>query len=146
LIDGWRRHAAGPSTEEQAVVLPANFDLERMQENAEEAARLLKALGNPQRLRLLCMLVGHEMSVGQLNERLPELSQSALSQHLAKLRDEELVKTRRESQTIWYSLEDGPAQEILATLHTIYCMPESGSGLCPSPATRASRRGGRGRA
>ena len=125
------------------MVLPADFDLTRMQENAEEAARLLKALGNPQRLRLLCMLVGEEMSVGQLNEQLPELSQSALSQHLAKLREEGLVRTRRESQLIWYSLEDGPAQQIIATLYAIYCAPESGPGLCPSPISRTGKRGGK---
>lgn len=122
------------------MVLPADFDLERMQERAEEAARLLKALGNPQRLRLLCMLVGTEMSVGQLNEQLPELSQSALSQHLAKLREEGLVRTRRESQLIWYSLEEGPAQEIIGTLYSIYCAPGSGPGLCPAPPARATKR------
>lgn len=122
------------------MVLPADFDLQRMQESAEEAARLLKALGNPQRLRLLCMLVGTEMSVGQLNEQLPELSQSALSQHLAKLRDEGLVRTRRESQLIWYSLEEGPAQEIIATLYGIYCVAGSGPGLCVPPADATKSR------
>jgi DNA-binding transcriptional ArsR family regulator len=117
------------------VTLPADFDRESMQARANEAADLLKALGNPQRLRLLCMLVGKEMAVGQLNEQLPELSQSALSQHLARLRDQGLVRTRRESQTIWYSLEDGPVQEVIATLYGIYCEPGSPDSLCgPPPA------------
>ena len=61
--------------------------LNAMQQRAEEAAQLLKTLANAQRLRVLCLLVGREMTVGQINEELPELSQSALSQHLAKLRD-----------------------------------------------------------
>jgi len=92
-----------------------------MHNRAEEASRLLKALANPQRLRVLCLLAGAEQSVGQINEALPDLSQSALSQHLAKLRDEGIVRTRRESQTIWYSLEPGPAERIIETLYGIYC-------------------------
>jgi ArsR family transcriptional regulator, virulence genes transcriptional regulator len=119
------------------VTLPADFDRESMQARASEAADLLKALGNPQRLRLLCLLVGKEMAVGQLNDQLPELSQSALSQHLARLREQGLVRTRRESQTIWYSLEDGPAQEVIATLYGIYCAPGTGDPLCGPPVPGA---------
>lgn len=92
-----------------------------MQERAEEASVLLKALGNAQRLRVLCLLASGEMTVGQINERLADLSQSALSQHLAKLRDEGLVSTRREAQTVWYDLCDGPAHAIIETLYGIYC-------------------------
>jgi len=92
-----------------------------MHNRAEEAAQLLKALANPQRLRVLCLLAGAELSVGQLNEALPDLSQSALSQHLAKLREEGMVRTRREAQTIWYALEPGPAERIIETLYAIYC-------------------------
>ena len=92
-----------------------------MQERAEEAAQLLKTLANAQRLRVLCLLVGGEMTVGQINDELSDLSQSALSQHLAKLRDEGMVSTRRESQTIWYRLVEGPAQGVIATLYGIYC-------------------------
>src|SRR5690348_2744420 len=101
--------------------------LEAMQERAGEASRLLRILANDQRLRVLCLLVGGELTVGQINERLPGLSQSALSQHLAKLREEGLVSTRRESQNVWYSLPDGPAQAIIATLHGIYCAPRRGA-------------------
>lgn len=120
----------------------ANANLSAMQAQAADASRLLKALGNAQRLRVLCLLVNHEMSVGQINEHLPDLSQSALSQHLAKLREEGLVSTRRESQTIWYSLEPGPAQQIITTLYGIYCTPDSKGGrLCaPEPAKKAVRK------
>ena len=101
--------------------MPASVDLNSMHMRAEEASRLLKTLGNAQRLRMLCLLVRGEMSVGQINERLPELSQSALSQHLARLRDEGLVHTRREAQTIWYELPEGPVQSIIAALYSTYC-------------------------
>ena len=104
--------------------LPTSVDLIAMRSHAADASRLLKALGNAQRLRVLCLLLEREMSVGQINERLPDLSQSALSQHLGKLREEQLVRTRRESQTIWYKLEPGPAQRIMAALYGIYCTPE----------------------
>lgn len=106
-----------------------NADLEAMRGHAEEASALLKALGNAQRLRVLCLLVDHEMSVGEINEHLPDLSQSALSQHLARLREEGLVATRRESQTIWYSLVQGPARTVIATLYDIYCGHEARSGV-----------------
>lgn len=92
-----------------------------MRERAEEASQLLKALGNAQRLRMLCLLVEREISVGELNEHLPDLSQSALSQHLAKLRKEGLVTTRREAQTVLYRLAPGPAARLIETLHGIYC-------------------------
>ena len=101
--------------------MPASVDLTSMHARAEEASRLLKTLGNAQRLRMLCLLVRGEMSVSQINERLPDLSQSALSQHLARLRDEGLVRTRREAQTIWYELPEGPVQSIIATLYDTYC-------------------------
>lgn len=90
--------------------------------HAADAARLLKALANEKRLLLLCLLVEGERSVGELNARV-DLSQSALSQHLAVLREDGLVTTRREAQTIYYALAEGPAQQILATLHGIYCGP-----------------------
>lgn len=101
--------------------MPASVDLTSMRARAEEASGLLKTLGNAQRLRVLCLLVRGEMSVRQINEHLPDLSQSALSQHLARLRSEGVVRTRREAQTIWYELPDGPAQAIIATLYKTYC-------------------------
>lgn len=91
-----------------------------MAAQAEAAAELLKTLGNPQRLRILCLLVEGEHSVGEINAHVP-LSQSALSQHLAVLREQALVETRREAQTIFYALADGPARALLGTLHDLYC-------------------------
>ncbi|GAM97517.1 transcriptional regulator of ArsR family [alpha proteobacterium U9-1i] len=88
-----------------------------------EAARLLKTLGHQARLAVLCQLVEGERSAGAL-QRGSGLSQSALSQHLAKLREEGLVATRREAQTIFYSLADPKAARVIETLVAIYCPPE----------------------
>ena len=94
--------------------------LEMMKTNASRAAQLMKALGNESRLLILCYLDGKELSVTQLNNCL-DLSQSALSQHLAVLRKDGLVSTRRESQTIYYSLSGDTAKRIIHTLHEMYC-------------------------
>ena len=91
-----------------------------MQAYASDAAGLMKALGNESRLMILCVLAEGERSVSDLNTIVP-LSQSALSQQLARLRQQGLVKTRRESQTIFYSLSDGPADRVITLLHEIYC-------------------------
>jgi ArsR family transcriptional regulator, virulence genes transcriptional regulator len=99
--------------------LPAT-GIEDLRDNATQAARLLRALSNENRLLLLCLLYEGERTVGELNESLP-LSQSALSQHLAVLRDEELVSTRRSGQSIYYGLASSPAQRVIETLHAIYC-------------------------
>ncbi len=100
---------------------PSNtFTAEQMGTHAHDAARLLKALANDKRLMILCLLVDGELSVGDINARV-DLSQSALSQHLALLRADGLVRTRREAQTIFYAIEEGPAQRIIETLHGIYC-------------------------
>lgn len=94
--------------------------IEDMREHAAEAAGLMNALGNESRLMILCMLAEGETSVGDLNDVIP-LSQSALSQQLARLRRQGLVQTRREAQTIYYSLDEGPAQKVIQLLHDIYC-------------------------
>ena len=93
---------------------------DEMSEHAESAARLLKALANPHRLQVLCVLGMDEMSVSELNERIP-LSQSALSQHLAKLRVDNLVETRRASQTIYYRTKSGVALELIRVLQAHFC-------------------------
>jgi DNA-binding transcriptional ArsR family regulator len=100
-----------------------------MDAQAEAAAELLKAMANPQRLRVLCLLAEGERSVGEINAAVA-LSQSALSQHLALLREQGLVSTRREAQSIFYSLVDGPVARLIHALHDIYC---------PAPASRARR-------
>ena len=94
--------------------------VKEMQARAESAAALLKTMANPQRLRVLCLLLDGDLNVRQINQQMPDLSQSALSQHLAKLRAEGLVDTQRQSQTICYSLPDGPAHAIIAALCGIY--------------------------
>ena len=104
-----------------SVALP--MDGEAMRLHAADASRVLKALANEKRLLLLCQLVEGECSVGDLNARV-DLSQSALSQHLAVLRDEGLVTTRREAQTIYYRLASDNARRLIGLLYDMYCGPE----------------------
>ena len=145
MLKSIRKNPVEPCpSEDEAVSLPANANLSAMQSQAADASRLLKALGNAQRLRVLCLLVDREMSVGQINGQLSDLSQSALSQHLAKLREEGLVQTRREAQTIWYTLEHGPAQQIITTLYGIYCAPEN-DRLCATAPAKPPRKKARTR-
>lgn len=99
---------------------PDSFNAAAMRKYAADAARLMRSLANHQRLLVLCALAEGELSVSELNRRVT-LSQSALSQHLAVLRNEQLVSTRREAQTIYYSLMDGPAVRVLQLLHDEFC-------------------------
>lgn len=90
-------------------------------EQAQAATGLLKVMANEYRLLLLCHLAeSGELSVGQLQDRV-DLSQSALSQHLAKLREEGLVATRKEAQTVFYRVCDPKAEQLLALLHDLFC-------------------------
>lgn len=93
-----------------------------MEAKAEEAARLLATLANAKRLMALCHLLQGEKSVGQLAE-LIDLAPTALSQHLARMRDLDLVATRREGQTIFYQLASPEVAAILETLYRLYCAP-----------------------
>ena len=81
------------------------MDIEVIEENAEDLVNLLKALANDKRLLIMCALLRGEKCVGEL-EDIVDLSQSALSQHLARLRRDRLVSTRRDAQTIYYSLQE----------------------------------------
>lgn len=94
----------------------------QLEAKAGIAARLLRALANERRLAILCELVVGERSVGDLMAAVG-LTQSALSQHLAKLRAAGIVATRRESQTIYYRLDDAAAGAIMSTLADVYCKP-----------------------
>ena len=96
--------------------------LDELQASAHRATRLLKLLASEQRLMLLCRLLQGECPVGELAEAVG-LSQSATSQHLAKLRAEQLVETRRAGQTIYYVLRDPAAVKVLDTLCEIYQPP-----------------------
>ncbi len=100
--------------------LSMNIEPEMLIGQAQEVATILKQLSNKYRLIILCTLVDQELSVGELNEKLP-LSQSALSQHLGKLRETNLVETRRESQTIFYRVEDQKVRALLKALYDNYC-------------------------
>ena len=105
-------------------------DIDAMVGCAQDAARLLKLLANERRLVILCFLATcGEMPVGALAEAL-NLSQSALSQHLAKLRRDGLVQFRRESQTLHYRLADPRAVRVLVVLKEIFCPQPSMDGLC----------------
>ncbi|TVZ39900.1 DNA-binding transcriptional ArsR family regulator [Alteromonadaceae bacterium 2753L.S.0a.02] len=95
-------------------------DLDKLAEHAKDAATLLKELGNESRLMVCCSLGDSELSVGELNKQVP-LSQSALSQHLARLREAGVVCTRKEGQTVYYRLQGDHALKIIATLKAIYC-------------------------
>ncbi|MCB1462495.1 MAG: winged helix-turn-helix transcriptional regulator [Nitratireductor sp.] len=97
-----------------------DMDFLELEQNAERASDLLAAMANPRRLMLLCKLVEGERSVNDLAQSIG-LSQSALSQHLAKLREKGLVATRRDAQTIYYRLASEEVHGILSTLYGFYC-------------------------
>ena len=97
-----------------------DIELQKLEENARRASTLLKAMSNQHRLMILCQISNDEKSVGEL-EKIIGLSQSALSQHLARLRRDNLVQTRRDAQTIYYSLKGEEAATIIGTLYDLYC-------------------------
>lgn len=106
-----------------SVTRDAPDDLGALQEKVAEAARLLRLLANENRLLLLCHLVAEgEMTVGALAQAVG-LSQPALSQHLAMLREDGLVATRKEAQAVFYRLADPKAARVLALLRDLYCPP-----------------------
>jgi len=108
------------------------LDPGRMAAAAGQASDLLKALGNPNRLMILCQLIEGERSVGDLAAILG-IRDSTVSQHLALLRKDGLVQARRDGQTIWYAIASDPARHVLETLFRIFCAPAPTRG---PPATR----------
>jgi DNA-binding transcriptional ArsR family regulator len=100
------------------------IDSETMERAADQASDLLKALSNRHRLLIICQLIEGERSVGELAEFL-NLRDSTVSQHLALLRKDGLVSSRRDAQTIFYSIASEPAREILKTLYQVFCAPNS---------------------
>jgi len=98
----------------------AEMNMEELQARALRAAGLLKAMSNPVRLVVLCQLAEGEKSVGEL-EGIADVSQSALSQHLAILRQRGLVSARRSGQSIVYALDGAEAPALLAALYEVYC-------------------------
>ena len=109
-----------------------------MRAAADEASGLLKALANPHRLLIVCQLIESERSVGELAAFLG-LRDSTVSQHLALLRHDGVVTTRRDGQTIWYSIGSDPAREVVRTLYRALCAP---AAACAPAGTRtiASKR------
>ena len=101
-------------------ISPQEHSFEDLRKHATQAARMLKTLSSESRLMILCALEVREHSVTELHQQIG-LSQSALSQHLATLRRENLVKTRRESQVIFYSLAQNNSTRIIEVLKEIYC-------------------------
>jgi DNA-binding transcriptional ArsR family regulator len=108
------------------------MNLEFDQLHTEQASALLRAMGNSQRLRILLLLAERERSVIEL-EALVELSQSAVSQHLARLRQAKLVRFRRDGQMTFYALDGAEVQSILMTLHFLYGRDKSSAAVIPSP-------------
>jgi ArsR family transcriptional regulator, virulence genes transcriptional regulator len=112
------------------------MNLIELQSKAEAVETLLKSVGNRNRLIVLCELSKGERSVGALQQALG-LSQSALSQHLARLRLDGVVTTRRESQTIYYSLASAKVSRLIGLLDELYCSPDCGA---PETGKRTKRR------
>jgi len=105
------------------MLVLSRSDLDQFQDSASRAAALLRLLANEHRLMILCQLADGELSVGQIQARVG-LSQSALSQHLALLREQGIVATRREAQTIHYRVSDPAALRVIATLAELFCPPD----------------------
>jgi ArsR family transcriptional regulator, virulence genes transcriptional regulator len=117
------------------------MNLDFMQFHTEQASSLLRAMGNPQRLRILLLLAERERSVIEL-EALVGLSQSAVSQHLARLRQTKLVSFRRDGQMTFYALDGAEVRSILMTLHLLYGRDHGTADAVPlaaagSPVDRA---------
>jgi DNA-binding transcriptional ArsR family regulator len=103
------------------MMLKPPMDLATFEAKAGQVAETLKAIGNARRLMLLCKLVEHgEVTVSDLASDVG-LSQSACSQHLAKMRDEGLIAFRRDSQTLWYRIADPRVETLLTTLYQLFC-------------------------
>ncbi len=104
------------------MVHNTEIDLDHMAQSADRASALMKTLGHADRLMILCHLSDGEKSVGQI-ARLLEISQSPVSQHLSRMRKEGIVTTRREAQTIYYSIKSGEASKIVELLYELFCAP-----------------------
>jgi len=103
------------------VLAPDDFvQLTELHDMASHACELLKAMANEWRLMILCQLAEGEKTVGEL-QGLLGLSQSALSQHLAILRREKIVRARKQAQSVTYSLAGDEATKVMATLHDLFC-------------------------
>ena len=116
------------------------MDILALKDKSGQASRLLKSLANDRRFLILCHLSENEKSVGEL-ERLVDLSQSALSQHLARLRRDNLVQTRRVAQTIFYSIASPEADAVLQTLYKLYCTDDTSTAQTTADTGRRTASG-----
>ncbi len=120
------------------------MNIQELEAQAEQAARLLKAMSNPHRLFVLCQLLNGERRVSELEDA-TGLSQSALSQHLARLRRDGVVVTRRAAQSIYYSLAGTDVHQVINVLHDIFCnKPETKAAARAANGGRAQRARARG--
>ena len=117
-----------------------NKNIEHMRAHTAAAEGMLKALANRHRLMILCQLIDGEHSVGEMAEFLG-VRDSNVSQHLALLRKDGLVSTRREGQTIWYALASEPVKRLVGTLYDIYCGPQPSYAPPPKPSAKGARYG-----
>lgn len=120
-------HASGLAVRPAVAAVGTGAQVVDLQVRAGEAAALLKALANPDRLLLLCQLVEGERCVGDLGAA-TGIGQPSLSQQLAVLRAERLVETRRDGQRVLYRISSPAAMAVLRTLHDLFCAP-------PDPTT-----------
>ncbi len=102
------------------------MNIQDLEYKADEAAEFLGLLSSPHRLRILCLLIEGEMSVGELAEA-TQMRQATVSQHLSLLRAHKIVSTRREGTTVFYSIEHPGAEAVIETLHRVYCKPAKAS-------------------
>ena len=119
---------------------PTSTMTSQLTRQADKAAGFLRVLSNGHRLRVLCLLLEGERSVGEINTMI-EVSQSVLSQHLAVLRAHKLVKTRREAQTIYYSVQPGPVNDVVKVLHAAFCEQASSDRKSTRSGLKATMRG-----
>jgi ArsR family transcriptional regulator, virulence genes transcriptional regulator len=117
------------------------MDVDRIEQSAADAAKFLKAIANPRRLLILCHLAQGEKSVGQLEAQM-NLTQPRLSQELARLRQDGLVCTRRDSRTIHYSIADSRAEILIGHLYELFCAAEPDAAGRPTPARPGNSVGG----
>ncbi len=100
------------------------MDLDKMHESATRASNMMKLMGHPHRLMILCELKVAEKSVGELSKTIG-ISQSLVSQHLARMRHESVVSSRRDAQVVYYALSEGAASTLITTVYDIFCQTEA---------------------
>ena len=120
--------------------MSAPLPLAMMQERSAEAAEFMRLFSTPSRLMLLCFIAGGERSVGEIQDELG-FKQPALSQQLAELRTAGVVKTRRESRQIFYSIADDRVSAIMQTLFSLFCPPEEQSKIADRQMSNRDRHG-----